>query len=348
MSNSFPGGLIRKTPVTPAGPYQDGAAPGVWSLSEAAYWTKQGLWPIAGNTVPIALFAGAGISTYGDTPSNVIEKIIISTLSNSTDFGDLGSTSNNTAACSSSTLGVFASINGGGSSNVMSYVTIATSGNSTYFGALTISTDRMAGSGSSTRGLFFGGRYQTNVIQYITFATIGNATDFGDLVGDGREYASSCSSPTRSIIANGYFYGSPFFRNTIDYVTIATTGNSTDFGDTTVIGYDGYSVSSSTRGVIGCGYDSGTYALNVINYVTIASTGNASDFGDLSSARYGFSGASSQTRGVFAGGLDTGNTPVNTIDYVTIQTTGNTTDFGDLLNAQRNAGGCSNAHGGLA
>lgn len=45
----WPGGLIRKTPVTPAGPYQDGAAPGVWTLAEAAYWTKQGLWPIAGN-----------------------------------------------------------------------------------------------------------------------------------------------------------------------------------------------------------------------------------------------------------------------------------------------------------
>ena len=48
MSN-WPGNLIRKTPVTPAGPFQNGAAPGVWSLSEASYWTKQGLWPLAGN-----------------------------------------------------------------------------------------------------------------------------------------------------------------------------------------------------------------------------------------------------------------------------------------------------------
>jgi hypothetical protein len=49
MSNKFPGGLIRKTPVTPAGPLQNGAAPGVWTLAEAAFWTKQGLWPKAGN-----------------------------------------------------------------------------------------------------------------------------------------------------------------------------------------------------------------------------------------------------------------------------------------------------------
>jgi hypothetical protein len=52
MSNRWPGGLIRKTPVTPTGPFQNGAASGVWSLADAAYWTKQGLWPIAGNALP--------------------------------------------------------------------------------------------------------------------------------------------------------------------------------------------------------------------------------------------------------------------------------------------------------
>jgi hypothetical protein len=45
----YPGGIIRKTPVTPAGPFQNGAAPGMWTLAEASFWTKQGLWPIAGN-----------------------------------------------------------------------------------------------------------------------------------------------------------------------------------------------------------------------------------------------------------------------------------------------------------
>lgn len=55
MSLNWPGGLIRKTPVTPAGPYQDGAAPGVWTLAEATYWVKQGLWPIAGKTLYLAV-----------------------------------------------------------------------------------------------------------------------------------------------------------------------------------------------------------------------------------------------------------------------------------------------------
>ena len=61
MSNRWPGGIIRKTPVTPAGPYQNGAASGVWSLADAAHWTKQGLWPIAGNA---QLFVEDVFSTY--------------------------------------------------------------------------------------------------------------------------------------------------------------------------------------------------------------------------------------------------------------------------------------------
>ncbi len=53
MSNRWPGGLIRKTPVTPAGPLQNGAAPGMWTLAEASYWVKQGLWPTQGNVLAV-------------------------------------------------------------------------------------------------------------------------------------------------------------------------------------------------------------------------------------------------------------------------------------------------------
>lgn len=46
---NWPGGVINKTPVTPAGPYADGAAPGVWTLEQATNYIKQGIWPLAGN-----------------------------------------------------------------------------------------------------------------------------------------------------------------------------------------------------------------------------------------------------------------------------------------------------------
>jgi len=43
-------GIIRPVAVAPTGPFENGAAPGVWTLDQQAYWQKQGLWPIAGNT----------------------------------------------------------------------------------------------------------------------------------------------------------------------------------------------------------------------------------------------------------------------------------------------------------
>ena len=52
MSFTYPAGILSKTPVTPAGPYAEGAASGVWKLNEVAYWVKQGLWPQAGNPTP--------------------------------------------------------------------------------------------------------------------------------------------------------------------------------------------------------------------------------------------------------------------------------------------------------
>jgi hypothetical protein len=85
------------------------------------------------------------------------------------------------------------------------------------------------------------------------------------------ESAAALASSTRALHGGG-----SGDINNIGYVTIASTGNATDFGDLTVgrTRIDG--TSSSTRGVFAGGYSSG-----VIDYVTIASTGNATDFGDM-------------------------------------------------------------------
>jgi hypothetical protein len=52
MSKKWPGGIITPTPATPTGPYQDGTAKGIWTISQMAYWVKQGLWPTAGLVKP--------------------------------------------------------------------------------------------------------------------------------------------------------------------------------------------------------------------------------------------------------------------------------------------------------
>ena len=56
MANRWPGGLIRKTPVTP----NSSSAPGVWTLAEVAYWRKQGLWPLPPVIADILIVAGGG------------------------------------------------------------------------------------------------------------------------------------------------------------------------------------------------------------------------------------------------------------------------------------------------
>ena len=72
---------------------------------------------------------------------------------------------------------------------------------------------------------------------------------------------------------------SPAVVNTMDYFTIASTGNATDFGDLTVAVRGGFGMSNSSRGLLAGGNNPSDQ--NTIGYITIASTGNATDYGDL-------------------------------------------------------------------
>jgi hypothetical protein len=70
----------------------------------------------------------------------------------------------------------------------------------------------------------------------------------------------------------------------LEYITTASAGNGTDFGDLTEAVQGAGGTSNSTRGLFAGGETSST-TRNNIDYITIASTGNASDFGDLTVAR---------------------------------------------------------------
>jgi hypothetical protein len=97
------------------------------------------------------------------------------------------------------------------------------------------------------------------------------------------------SSSTRGINAGGYG-GS--MLNVIEYVTIATTGNASDFGDLTVARWQFSGAAGTSKGVFGGGSDSSFAATNTIDYIVISSAGDASDFGDLTSARSSVSACS--------------------------------------------------------
>ena len=92
-----------------------------------------------------------------------------------------------------------------------------------------------------------------------------------------RHSVTGCSSQTRGIFGGG---DSPADDNVIDYITIATTGNATDFGDllTTSTGQKG----ATSNQILGCffsGWTGSAYVTDV-QKVTIATTGNTVDFGN--------------------------------------------------------------------
>ena len=102
----------------------------------------------------------------------------------------------------------------------------------------------------------------------------------------------------RGVFAGGF----PGPTNAIQYVTIATTGNASDFGDLIEASRNIATAASSTRGIFGGGQNPGNSDL--IQYIEIQSTGNAFDFGDLSIAKRNFmiGCCSDNVRGLFAGG----------------------------------------------
>ena len=295
-----------------------------------------------------------GGSNDGSPFSDSIQYINIQSQGNSVDFGNLTVARSRASSYASSTRGIW----GGGASaptaktDTIDYVTIATTANAIDFGNLTVERRFCSGTSSATRGLTAGGNEapssspypSVNVIDYTTIASAGNATDFGDLLA-ARSGLGALSSPTRALFAGGYSHGAPAAAtNDITFLTIATTGNSADFGDLTVTKRYLNGVSSNTRGVFCAGSNPGQK--NTIDYVTIASAGNATDFGDATIANEHRAGISNSIRGVNAG---SGSPAIgNTIDFITIATTGNATDFGDTATNMGYTAGCSDSHGGLS
>ena len=195
------------------------------------------------------------------------------------------------------------------------------------------------------RGFHVGARPgpgELNNIEFIRFASLGNPVDFGDRIhglNGGNYNQGAFASITRGFVYGGRYPGSPSaFSNAIEFITMSTLGNGTDFGDLTQGVQHPSGVSDKTRGVkMGGTITAGpapymAQGTNIIDFVTMASQGNAVDFGDTyNSDKYGFNGAcSDRTRGVRFGGGSPAPFNTNIIDFITIQSTGNSLDFGDM------------------
>ena len=102
----------------------------------------------------------------------------------------------------------------------------------------------------------------------------------------------------RAVVAGGVIVGSTVIDD-IDYFSIGTLGNASDFGELQGNTYQTAALSSGSRGVFVAGWV-GAYS-NRIDYITIASTGNAQDFGDLIAASRGGASASNGHGGLVGG-----------------------------------------------
>mgnify|MGYP003978294197 FL=1 len=104
----------------------------------------------------------------------------------------------------------------------------------------------------------------------------------------------------RGVFGTGYNNNN---TSNIDYVTIDTLGNATDFGDMSVARRAYGATSNKTRGLFFGGYSSSVS--NIIDYITVATPSNATDFGDIAqdgTTTHGCTSVGNNTRGFIAGG----------------------------------------------
>ena len=211
--------------------------------------------------------------------TNEIDYITIASEGNAVDFGNMNTAVGFHAACSSSTRGI--TMGGYPNTNDIQYIEIATTGNALDFGNLGSTVESNGGLASPTRGISAAGMSPnaTSVIEVITIASKGDALIFGDLIQKKRG-VGTVSSATRGIFAGGLDNPTNSTHlSSIEFITIASNGNGTDFGDLTLARRKPAGASNSTRGVFAYGYVAPAF-YNTMDYITIASAGNAQDFGD--------------------------------------------------------------------
>ena len=150
---------------------------------------------------------------------------------------------------------------------------------------------------------------------------------------------------TRGLSMGGY----NTTTDTVDYVTISTTGDAQDFGNLSSAKLTGGAVASRTRALYFGGEQAPGTQVDTIDLFTISSLADAIDFGDVSggSLAHGSASVCNGTRGINMGGYRA-PAKLNEISYVTVAQQGNTVDFGDLVVARDSPRGANSQTRGIA
>lgn len=214
---------------------------------------------------------------------------------------------------------------------------------STFMGVELVTSNAWQGTRALGYGYAHGGTLggSTTVnqdrIMYKTMASSATTQDFGNIISSTEtNYASGVQGGGRCMMAGIYdkSSGSLAIRDTMQYITVASTGNTTDAGDLTKavanpIGNGGGS--NGTTGLIVHGYLHTWGFNNEAEYFTISSTGNASAGGDRTVAR-GSNGIGNSTRVFLIMGHDGSAPRSNIIDAMTYASpTSDASDWGDAF-----------------
>ena len=172
-------------------------------------------------------------------------------------------------------------------------------------------------------------------MNYIKMSPLAGLSGYGGgataqtFVGAGRPSGTGEYQGDRGILFNGYTENAD--SNIIQYFSVSSTGNTSDFGDAVATSRSRGSVSDGTLGICG-----GGDAIKVIDKITIGTTGNATDFGDLT-VNNQCKAVGDGTYGIFAcrAGSDT-------IDYIVMATDGDASDWGNHTSTGNDGSGPTN------
>ena len=149
----------------------------------------------------------------------------------------------------------------------------------TEVGDLNTGRRELAGVGtSSSNAMAISGQASTDNVTNVESWDGSSWTEIADVNSGRSEDPGAGGSNSSAVFFGGNDSGG---TNVIDYVTIQSAGNATDFGDSTSNQSNASGTSDSIRGVFSAGYYGSPHLSNVIEKVIIQSTGNSVDYGDL-------------------------------------------------------------------
>lgn len=307
------------------------------------------------NPVPPVWFGDRVLFTLGNLnaspwQSNLIRYYDFDVSAASNTFGNLSTTNAYVTGASGGGRGLFAggSVSGTGVVNKIEYVTIASTGNTTDFGDLTEVSYTSASASDGIYAIYaMNDNNRTSLIQEVTIATAGNATAWTGTLTQAKSNGCGASDGTKGFFFGGRTASSSTQLNEIDYVTIATDANASDWGDLGTARKDtggNAACGTSSRILIGGGTTSSSMSTSSIEYINPASASNAYSFGNLANGLRYCSSANNATHAFWMQGLNNSSQMQEYAHRVTIDTTGNASLWATTGGVGYGSGALSGAH----